>query len=298
MVKQLKEDKYIFGGYRLFYVYEPKKRKILAATFRDRIVHTWYVQNYIEKYFVSDFINTSYACIKGRGVHKCLRDVKKAIYNCSKKHTSPYIIKMDVLKFFQNIDRDIIYEIISKKVKDKSFLQLTKSILNSSRLYDEVENISLPIGNYTSQMFANILLNEVDKYIKEELKCKYYFRYMDDSLVICKDKNSAKEILEKINKYYNNVLKLQLNSKTQIFKLRQGVNFCGYKIGIDKIKIRNRGKKKLIKKLKLIGFKYKTTNTKVIELKTMLAGHIGYIKHADIGGIINKYFTIDLDDIN
>ena len=100
-------------------------------------------------------------------------------------------------------------------------------------------------GNYTSQMFANIYLNEVDQYIKQNLHCKYYFRYMDDSIILLKTKQEAKEILEKIQIFLKENLQLELNSKTQIFKSKQGINFCGYKINEYRLKIRDKRKKKI-----------------------------------------------------
>ena len=183
-------------------MYEPKKRRILAAPFEDRIVHTWYVKEFIEKIFVPQFISASYACIKGKGMHKCALDVKKALYSVSKKNKNEYVVKMDVAKFFDNIDRGILLKIIERKVKDKDFLLFTKKLLNSSSMYDKKENIGLPIGNFSSQMFGNIYLNEVDKYAKEKLKCKYYFRYLDDTCIICKNKEEARYVLFKLTKNY------------------------------------------------------------------------------------------------
>lgn len=111
---------------------------------------------------------------------------------------------------------------------------------------------SLAIGNYTSQMFANIYLNEIDQYIKHKLKVKCYFRYMDDSVIMIKTKKEAKNILDKIKIYLKENLDLELNNKTQIFKNKQGVNFCGYKIKENNLKIRDRRKKKLKEKNKIL----------------------------------------------
>lgn len=107
-------------------------------------------------------------------------------------------------------------------------------------IYSNEGKCGLAIGNYTSQMFANIYLNEVDQYVKHKLHCKYYFRYMDDSIILVKTKEEAKEILHKIRKFLKDILYLELNQKTQIFKNKQGVNFCGYKIKEYRLKIRDR----------------------------------------------------------
>lgn len=127
----------------------------------------------------------------------------------------------------------------------------------------------LEIGNYTSQMFANIYLNEVDQYIKHELKVKLYFRYLDDSIILIKTKKEAKEVLEKIKVYLKENLQLELNKKTQIFKNKQGVNFCGYKISEYRLKIRDKGKRKLKKKVKVLKEKIKQGKLQVKKLKNI-----------------------------
>ncbi len=174
LYEKLKSEEYKHGGYTIFYITEPKLRKIEKSKYIDRIVHRWVVDSFIEPYFVPTFINTSYACLKGRGMHKTCLDVQKAMKHCKNKWNNYYILKMDISKFFQNINKDILYNILSKKVKDIKLLNLLKKII-----YSNEGKTGLAIGNYTSQMFANIYLNEIDQYIKHILKAKYYFRYMD-----------------------------------------------------------------------------------------------------------------------
>ncbi len=172
--KELKLGRYKPGAYKSFKVYEPKERTIMAATYRDRVVHQWYVENFIEPYFVPQFIETTYAGIKGRGMHKASKYVQKAMKIAKNKWSEYYILKMDVAKYFQNIDKRILWNIIKRKIKDRKLLWLTKVILMSKE-----GMTGLPLGNYTSQMFANIYLNELDQYAKHVLKCKNYFRYME-----------------------------------------------------------------------------------------------------------------------
>ena len=166
---------------------------------------------------------------------------------------------------------------------------LTRKILDSSKMYDEKEGCGLPIGNYTSQLFANIYLNELDGYIKEELKVKYYYRYMDDMVLLLENKETARKTLACISNFLSEKLHLTLNNKTQIFKLSQGVNFCGYKIKVNGLRIRNKGKKKLVKKLKWIRYNFRNGELSVKETKRYIAGHLGYIVHGDIYGITKKY---------
>ena len=210
-------------------------------------MHRWVVDNFLISYFVPTFINTSYACLKNRGMHRACLNVQKAMIHCKRIWREYYILKMDVRKYFDNINKNILYEILSKKICDKKLLWLIKEII-----YSNEGRRGLPIGNYTSQMFANIYLNEIDQYIKNELHCKYYFRYMDDSIILMKTKKQAKEVLEKIRIFLKERLELELNSKTQIFKNRQGVNFCGYKINEYRLKLRDKRKKEIKEKGKRI----------------------------------------------
>ncbi len=158
-------------------------------------------------------------------MHKACIDLQKDMQHCKRIWKDYYILKMDVRKYFDNIDKDILYRIIARKIQDERLLKILKQII-----YSTPNKKGEPIGNYTSQTFANIYLNELDQYIKNKLKCKYYYRYMDDMIVLTKDKQTAQKVLDKITIFLKEKLELELNSKTQIFKSKQGVNFCGYKI--------------------------------------------------------------------
>ena len=195
---------------------------------------------------------------------------------------------MDVSKYFDNINKKILLKILERNIKDQELMWLIKEIL-----YANKREKGLEIGNYTSQMFANIYLNEVDQYIKHKLKVRYYCRYLDDSIVIVKTKKEAKEILEKIKKYLKENLELKLNQKTQIFKNKQGVNFCGYKINEYRMKLRDKGKRKLKKKVKKLKEEIKKGNLTSKQAKKYLAGHLGYIKYANNYNLLNKIFYIE-----
>ena len=142
-------------------------------------------------------------------------------------------------------------------------------------------------------MFANIYLNELDQYAKHQLKCKYYFRYMDDIVILCKNKLIAKDNLEKLSKFLNEKLNLTLNSKTRIFKDVQGVNFCGYKINAYRLKIRNSSKHRMKRKLKLYTRKLKKGEITLPEIQRSIAGWRGYVKHADSYNLMKSMFYIE-----
>jgi len=199
-----------------------------------------------------------------------------------------YIIKLDVKKYFQNINKSILWTILKRKIKDRKLLWLTREILLSSD-----GKYGLPLGNYTSQMFANIYLNELDQYSKHILKCKYYYRYMDDIVILVETKSKAQHIYNEIEKYINTNLELMLNSKSRIFKYNQGVNFCGYKINEKRLKIRHTSKIKMKRKLKKYTKLLKEEKITLIDIKRSIAGWMGYVKHADTKTLIESMFYIE-----
>ena len=142
-------------------------------------------------------------------------------------------------------------------------------------------------------MFANIYLDKIDWYVKDKLKIKYYSRYMDDSVALLKTKEEAILALEKIRKFLKENLHLELNSKTQIFKSSQGVNYCGYKINEYRLKIRDKGKKKLKKKIKYLRYEIKNGRMSSKDAKRYLAGHLGYLKIANTKNLELKLFGIN-----
>ena len=184
LLEELKTQRYKHGGYTTFYVTEPKLRKIEKSRYIDRIVHRWVVDNLLEPAFVPQFINTSFACLKNKGMHKACFYVQKTMKHCKNIWNEYYILKMDVAKYFDNIDKEILLKLLNKI------------------LYAQKREKGLEIGNYTSQMFANIYLNEIDQFIKHKLHIKYYCRYLDDSIVIVKTKKEAKETLA-VKKHIN-----------------------------------------------------------------------------------------------
>lgn len=226
--KKLKSETYVVGKYNIFKVYEPKERIIYSLPFYDRVIQQLYVYEYIMPYMIPKFISGSYACIPKKGLHACVSDLQKNIRIASRIWEKPYFVKYDIAKFFYSIDREILYKIMEKYYKDKKFLKLTKLFINANEENESKKGI--PIGNYTSQYFANIYMNELDHYIKEKLKVKYYIRFMDDGILIVENKEKAKEILKKIKEFIQKKLNLELNKKTGYFPVKNGCVFCGYRI--------------------------------------------------------------------
>ncbi len=245
MLDEIKQGTYNFGEYRSFKVYEPKERIIKSLPYRDRVVHQWYVEEFIKPYFYPRFISDTYACLDNRGTHKAVSKTQKYMRIMKRLYGNYYVLKCDVKKYFYSIDKIILYDILKSKISDKKLLEFSKKIL------DDGENIGIPIGNFTSQYFANIYLNELDHYIKEVLRVKYYVRYMDDFILLLKTKDEAQKLYNKIEEFLNKYLNLELNSKSRFYPNYLGVDFCGYKIYETHILLRKRFKKKLNKSINL-----------------------------------------------
>lgn len=245
IINDIKNKTYKVGDYREFKVYEPKERIIKSLPYRDRVVHQWYVEEFIKPYFFKRFINDTYACLDGRGTHKAVEVVQKYMRKMKRQYGEYYVLKCDVRKYFYSIDKQILMSILEDRIKDKELLKFTEVLL------DDGADIGIPIGNYTSQYYANIYLNELDHFVKEVLQVKYYVRYMDDFIFLLKTKEEAKMIFDNVSVFLKNHLQLELNSKSTYFKNKKGINFCGYRIFETHILLRNRFKKKTVKNVKL-----------------------------------------------
>ena len=287
LYKDIKIGKYKHGEYKVFTVMEPKERTIKALPFRDRIVHQWYIEEFIIPYFVPKFINDTFACIKDRGTHKAVERIQKYMRIMKRNYGHYYIIKFDIKKYFFNIDRDILFDILSRQIKDYKLLDFTRNLL-----FDSDEKKGIPIGNYTSQYFANIYLNELDHYIKDELHIKYYTRYMDDFIILIQKKEDAKVIMEKVRKFLKNELNLDLNDKSGYYPNELGADFCGYRIYETHILLRKRSVKKIKKLVKYVNEKYDNNSLDFEKFRQQFNSWRGHAKHANSYKLRKKYFDM------
>ena len=219
LYEQLRHMTYKPGEYKTKTIYEPKERVIMIAPFfPDRIVHHCVI-NVLGQHWTHIFTSNTYACIKGRGVHKCMEDLHRDMM-MDKKGTK-YCLKIDVRKYFDNVDHASMKRIIRYTIADDQMLWLLDSIIDSNG-----KTIGLPIGNYTSQYLANLYLAYFDHWVKEDLakmvKAKYgvkiyYYRYMDDIVVLCSNKEALHFILDMMGLYLATELKLEIKPNWQIF---------------------------------------------------------------------------------
>lgn len=272
--ESLLNDSYKFGGYIHFTVHEPKERVIDAPHLQDKIVQLA-INEKIKQIYNPCFIYDSYACIDGKGTHKCVKRISKFIKQANWEYgKSAYIVKIDIRKFFYTIDRSILKSILTKKIKCKKTLGLIYNIIDSA---DEISEVGLPLGNTLSQICANIYMNELDQYCKRKLSIKYYVRYADDVVLVLQNKREALEKLELIKNFLSDKLNLQTNAKkTKIFPISQGVNTVGFKIYATHKLLRNDSKKKIkrkARKMPRLLFNGEMTKEKAEQILNSWMGH-------------------------
>lgn len=248
LLNNIKNHTYKIGKYRSFIIYEPKKRVIQALPYRDRIVHQWYVEEFIKPFIVPKFISTSFACLTDKGTHKAVECVQKQMRIFQRVCPNFWILKCDISKYFYSIDPNILFSLMKKYISDKDLLLFTKLLIFSNM--NSTTEVGIPIGNYTSQFFANIYLNELDQFVKRVLHLKYYVRYMDDFIILLRNKQDCIKYKKIIEDFLATTLHLRLNDKSRYYPNKMGVNFCGYRIFTTHRLLRTSSKKKIKKNVK------------------------------------------------
>lgn len=293
--KQLNSGTYKPSEFNRFYVYEPKKRLVQAPAFCDKIVQHAIVDNYIYEKITKSFIYENAASQKLKGTFFALNNLKFDLidYYRKNKTSDGWVLKCDIRHFFANINHTILKKKLRKVIKDKKIMSLVESYIDASEE-------GLPLGYQTSQLFALLYLDKFDHYVKEKLRIKYYGRYMDDFYLICSDKNYLVECREKIKEYLGH-LELELNEKTQIFPLKNGLDFLGFhtyitdtgkvirKLRRNSIK-RQKSKKKYWKEAYPKG---EITKEKIIEEFTAWDAHAAHGDTLDL----RRKFALELSDI-
>lgn len=294
--------KYKVGEYREFYVYEPKKRLIMALPFRDRVVQ-WAIYQILNPEFEKMFIDDSFACRVGKGTHRAVKRLHYWLCQVDRKERQFHYLKMDISKYFYRIDHDVLINILSNKIDDNETLRLLKEIINSEDtafglpLGCNVEDTSIrlkekgiPIGNLTSQMFANLYLNELDQFAKRTLKLKYYIRYMDDIIILLDNKRELHNIKNTIQEFLENNLELHLNKKTAIRPINLGIEFVGYRLWSTHIKLRKVSVMKMKKRLKFLQKQYSKGNVSLQQINFTVQSYLGILNHCNSYCLKNKIF--------
>lgn len=257
--RSLQNKTYEHGSYASFYVTDPNLRHIHKASVADRIVHH-VLYKYLYALFDKTFIFDSYSCRIGKGTHRGVRRLSEITRKVSRNYTSScWAFKCDIKKFFANIDHENLFNLLKRKISDTDILWLISQVIDS---FPD----GLPLGNLTSQVMANIYLNELDQFLKHNLKIKYYLRYADDFVILDNRKDKLESLIKPITQFLNQSLKLELHPKKVFFrKLEWGIDFLGYIVLPHYRLPRTKTKRRVFRNLKL----------------KSLPSYLGYLSHSN-----------------
>jgi len=291
----------------LFVAKKPKHREIFAADFRDRVVHHILV-NFLGKIYEPIFIHDSYASRDDKGTHKAVSRLQSFTRKITKNaRTRAYYLQLDIKDFFTSIDKELLFTIIRRKVTNPDALWLTQKIIfwdctksyvprgsqqllanipDNKTLFGKDNLRGLPIGNLTSQFFANIILNELDQFVKHTLKSHYYLRYVDDFVLLSTDAPELSAWRARIEEFLTNQLKLRLHPKRRkLLPISNGIDFLGYIVRSRYILVRRRVVNNLKEKIR----QFRMAKVKDFKkFRDMVASYLGHFRWANSYRLTNK----------
>ena len=295
--EKLQNESYEFGEYNRFMIHEPKKREIASAPYKDRVVHHA-LCNIIEPILDKAMIYDSYACRIGKGSHRAIDKAHKYLKQYK------YTLKFDIQKYFFTIDHKILLQSLKKKITDKKVLYLMGKILDTysserkfyfpfkgDDLFDTVRARGLPIGNLTSQLFANFYLDKLDRFIKEELKIKGYLRYMDDGVLYSNNKTELHKIRHQI-KEFTQTMRLKIHEdKTQVSPSKNGIRFLGFHLYPSHRRILRENLQRFKKKFRKRCDLYSNDKIAFENLMMSLNAWLGFVGKNHHIGLINEILS-------
>ena len=282
--RDLMTKKYKHQPYTGFYIRDPKIRRIHKASVRDRVLHHA-IFRILSPIFDKTFIPSSFSCRIGKGTHKGVLAIENMIRAESRNFTRPcFVLKCDVRKFFNTVDHQKLLLILRKRIADTDTMWLLRQIIVSftagqSNLFDRQ---GLPIGNLTSQLFANVYMNDLDQFIEHELKLRNYARYTDDFVIISADRQHLEKLLSHIQSFLQDKLELNLHpKKVSIRTCHQGIDFLGY-VALPYYRLmRTKTKRRIFRKLKARIAQYRKGSISETTLSQSLQSYLGVLSHAN-----------------
>ncbi len=269
------------GDYHFFTVYDPKERRICAAPFAERVMHHA-IMNICEPMLERAAIYDSYACRKGKGR---LAAIGRALEFLRKNR---YYLKMDIRKYFDSIDQTVLSELLERRFKDRAVLTLFRLIIES---YETSPDKGLPIGNLTSQHFANYYLGILDRFMKEDIRCRYYVRYMDDFVVWADDKIKLRKVLDQTETFLKERLKLNLKEMPCLNRTAHGMDFLGFRIFSCGARLNHRSKIRFIRKVRSAEEDYRLGLISELELQRRVTSLLAFVTKAQTLGLRKSIFS-------
>ncbi len=258
------------GNYRYFKIYDPKEREICACAFHEQVLHHA-LMNVCHPYFERQLIFDTYATRPGKGTYAALERAKQFTRQYS------WYLKLDVKKFFASIHHEVLMNQLMRLFKDYKLIEIFAKIIDS---YEDLDGRGLPIGNLTSQYFANHYLSGLDHFIKEKLRVKAYVRYMDDMVFWSNDKAILKQVFLEVNHFIQSQLNCTLKPQ-MLNQTKYGVTYLGYRVFPFYLQLSQRSKQRFIKKLSLLDTAYKNGSCSEADCQQKVQSLLAFTQHAD-----------------
>lgn len=271
--EDLANQRYSHGQYHQFRIADPKLRIISKASIKDRLLHKA-IYRVLYPQWDKTFIYDSYSCRNDKGTHRAFSRLKNIARKISDNYTQPcFALKCDIRKFFDSIDHVILMSLLQERIADKKLLVLLKNIIQS---FEHSPGKGMPLGNLTSQLFANVYMDLLDKFAKHQLKAQYYLRYADDFIFLADNPDELMGYLIEVNQFLKNKLKLQLHpDKISFRKLNWGIDYVGY-VALPHYKLpRMKTAKRILKNLQ------QAVDRGDDNLENKYQSYLGYLSHAD-----------------
>lgn len=296
------ESAYRVGKYRMKQIYEPKPRIIMALQYPDRVVQWAYYQK-LNPLFDQQYITHSYGCRRGKGTVKARKQLQTWLRKVNRSPKNWYVLKLDIAKYFYRVDHEILMKIIRKHIKDELILRDLGKLINCEdtafglpagvqpelcEKEDWLFDRGMPIGNLTSQMFANIYLNELDQFCKHVLHIGYYIRFVDDVVAMFDSKEEAFAAKDEIERFLNEELHLELNSKTSIRPARLPVSFVGAIITPTTIRIRKSTRDRMFRRIRYIQKMFQAGLLTWEKVNNTMQSYFGLIGNFTAGNLLRK----------
>lgn len=293
---------YHIEKYYIFYVYEPKKRMIMSIKFRHRIVQ-WAIYRVVNPMLVKGYIKDFYGCIPERGNLRAMQRLRYWVIKADRQDKRWYYLKLDISKYFYRISHEILKKILAKKIKDERLLSVLYGIIDCPHtpfglppgkgpgevpLEERLYEVGMPVGNLMSQMFANIYLDALDQFCKRVLRIHCYVRCMDDVIILSDSKDQLWEWKSSISAFLETELELQLNQKTCIRPISQGIEFVGYRIWADRVVIRKSTTLHMKQVLRVRKEAYRVNEITFRQAVDTLECYLGMLKHCDCDALKEK----------
>ena len=264
---ELMNKTYATSPYEIFKKYEPKEREIYKLPYRDRVVQ-WSIMLVAEPIWVATMTADTYSCLKGRGIHACLKKLQRDLR--TDPEGTAYALKVDITKCYPSIDHETLKGVVRRRIKDPDMLWLLDGIIDSAP--------GIPIGNYLSQFFANLYLSELDHMVKERYRVRYYYRYADDIVILGRTKEELQGLLLVLNDYLMSERLMVLKGNYQVFPVdSRGIDFLGYVCYHTHTLLRKSIKQRFCRRVATLNKKELSPK----DYKQQVCGWLGWSKHCD-----------------